>query len=539
MKYFNITIVLCLAIIAAIFFFPPPQNSSAACNPPYENMSCCGDVAYYTNTQICCDGTVFDGQCCPSSTTNCIYNGSITGSIENASEYVCWNPDGEVTLFATASATEVCGTQEVVTINSDCSVTTNYNPVCGPTYTWEISGPDYTNGVGLYAHISTTNFGTYTATFHLDATNRPCPPPSFPLSINLYLVKTEIDVWDGDGRHAVSNLLAVVPPLSNESLNGKATLSPDVDPPEGSPEWDYRGVKRIGKEITYSNSSGLNGYTDFSALLAFVTPVQSVITCECVDEGVALKAYPVNKSYFFVDTGPLNGIVDDIIDVLTLFFPLPGGLTFETPRITFDLENQWKEQNDPKTNLAGWTFLANIEAIPLYSLEAELSVKPKVLKKGLDKIEESRFGKWMAKYFVSVECDLAVAVNASPCLSAVYTLDEYGIYSVELTGGNNMYVPLKGEGALGITLLPSVEDLLAVGGRSRIEGGFLVTNDAWFKDQSFGVGTQISTAALKHYQKFYASFMGHAVQWPLEGEEETILIPKTDFDRRVIELFSW
>jgi len=200
-KYFNITLAILIAILGAIFFLPPPQNTNAGSNPP----------------------CIPEDDCCPpSNIVTCIDDGSITGRIVNASEYVCWDPDGEVTLFATASATEVCGTQEVVTINSDCSVTTNYNPVCGSSYTWEISGPDYTNGVGLEAQISTTNCGIYTATFHLDATNRPCPPPSLTLSTNLYLVKPEIEMVEYIG-------IDLSPfPKGTNSAPGSVKVCPDI-----------------------------------------------------------------------------------------------------------------------------------------------------------------------------------------------------------------------------------------------------------------------------------------------------------------------
>ena len=233
MKYFNITLAILLAILGAFFLLPPPQNSNAACNPPeagesccdgiefdpatqgccdgvvydLETQDCCYGVVYDTNTQGCCDGViydlatqvccndeVFDGQCCTNVTTTCIDSGTITGSVENASGYVCWDPDGAVTLYASVYGYDLCGTQEVVTINADCSETTTTNPVCDEvSYRWEITGPDYTNGVGPDAEISTTNCGIYTATFYLDV-DRECPPSTFTLSTNLYLVKPDIKV---------------------------------------------------------------------------------------------------------------------------------------------------------------------------------------------------------------------------------------------------------------------------------------------------------------------------------------------------------
>ena len=268
MKYFNITLIFLFAIIAAIFLLPPPQNTNAACNPPEDGESCCGGneydpetqgccddvvydletqnccdgVVYNTNTQGCCDGViydlatqvccydedkdkydVFDGQCCPETITNCFYNGTITGSVESASGYLCWNPDEAVTLFATVSGHDLCGTQEVVTVNSYCSETTNYVPVCDEvSYIWEITGPTSTNGVGPDAEISTTNCGIYTATFHLDATNRPCPPPTFSLSTNLYLVKPEIEME----RYIGIDLSPF--PKGTNSVSGSVTVCPAI-----------------------------------------------------------------------------------------------------------------------------------------------------------------------------------------------------------------------------------------------------------------------------------------------------------------------
>lgn len=50
---------------------------------------------------------------------------------------------------------------------------------------------------------------------------------------------------------------------------------------------------------------------------------------------------------------------------------------------------------------------------------------------------------------------------------------------------------------------------------------------------------QYSFGGLTHYNKYYAKFMEKAIQWPKNGEEETVLVHPKDFDRFEITLYSW
>jgi len=325
---------------------------------------------------------VFDGQCCTNVTTDCFSNGSIDGSITSDSGVGCWSAGGSL-LFANAIGIDLGGMLEVVTKNSDCSETTDYVPVFDDvSYTWTISGPDSTNGVGPVASLLTTKAGEYIATFYMDATNRLCPPETFIASTDLAIVKVDsIDVWDGDDRYAADDPLTLeVVGDPFDGITGLATPSPaNLQFPDGCPIWTLDGAdEQFGAVCGYSVNAGVLPSTVGLVLaMGWKTHELAVqdLACEIV-------AYPSGHASLSFDFGkyvdPVKAVLDKVGgDDGTAFQFLEGKASFE---------NWWEEI--PDNNKVMFCFVGNTGFDPLVGASGEWPIcgipLPKVVRKYAD-----------------------------------------------------------------------------------------------------------------------------------------------------------
>lgn len=335
-------------------------------------------------------------------------------------------------------------------------------------------------------------------------------------SMTLVILKS-IDVWDSDNRHAADKILEVVPNKLGEDINGKLEAEEEI---EDWPEWTYNSDTKYGKLVKFPK--GANGWKSGLQILNNVKPRIEPITCEGVP--IDIKRYPYDISLVYYDTAGPTLLLNKILDAITVF--VPSDVEIKVSRIEFDFINQWKEQKD--TNLCGWTYNADIDLKPLYSLKAALTLKPKALKKLEKKIIGSKwYKKTISKYVLKhkLEADI-ISVEMAPNYNVIYSLDEYG--DVPDFEKKSADVALKSEVAVELTFLPEYNNgFITAQIGALIQGGITAELMQWAnKDQNFGFSVTFILQPIDADLYGYVKIHNWDIGWP-SGKPWNLMKEKT------------